>query len=57
MSEDIVAAIAGFEELDRGHEGAPDLTDVLTVAHLLASCRGSAQLLELDMQESLPALA
>ena len=50
MSEDIVAAIAGFEELDREHEGAPDLTDVLTVAHLLASCRDVPQLLELNMQ-------
>ena len=50
MSEDIVAAIAGFEELDRENEGAPDLTDVLTVAHLLASCRDVPQLLELNMQ-------
>jgi HD-like signal output (HDOD) protein len=50
MSEDIVAAIAGFEELDRDHDGAPDLTDVLTVAHLLASCRDVPQLLELNMQ-------
>jgi HD-like signal output (HDOD) protein len=50
MSEEIVAAIAGFEDLDRDHEGDPDLTDVLTVAHLLASCRAVPELLELNMQ-------
>jgi HD-like signal output (HDOD) protein len=50
MSEDVVAAIAGFEELDRDHQGSPDLTDVLTVANLLATCREVPQLLELNMQ-------
>ncbi|MEO8308272.1 MAG: HDOD domain-containing protein [Pseudomonadota bacterium] len=50
MSDDIVGAISNFEDIDREHEGDADLTDVLTVANLLASCRDAPQVLELNMQ-------
>jgi HD-like signal output (HDOD) protein len=50
MSEDIVQAVSEFEDLDREHRGAPDLTDVLTVGFLLASYRDYPDTVELNMQ-------
>jgi HD-like signal output (HDOD) protein len=50
MSDEIVQAVSEFEVLDREHRGAPDLTDVLTVANLLASYREYPDAIELNMQ-------
>lgn len=50
ISDEVVAAVAGFEDLDRDHKGAPDLTDVLTVANLLSSYHEFPESLELNMQ-------
>jgi HD-like signal output (HDOD) protein len=50
ISEEIVAAVEGYEDLDRDHKGPPDLTDVLTVANLLASFHDFPESIELNMQ-------
>src|ERR1700733_6581323 len=50
MSEDIVKAISEFEDLDRGHTGPADLSDVLTVAHLMVSYQDFPESIELNMQ-------
>lgn len=50
ISDEIVAAVEEFENLDRVHIGATDLTDVLTVANLLASFQEFPESLELNMQ-------
>jgi HD-like signal output (HDOD) protein len=50
MGEDIVAAISEFEDLDRDNKGPADLTDVLTVANLLATYHEFPDSLELNMQ-------
>jgi HD-like signal output (HDOD) protein len=50
MSEDIVAAIRDYEDLEREHEGPTDLTDVLTVATLLATFHHFPDSLELNLQ-------
>ena len=42
--------IEEFENLDRTHIGANDLTDVLTVANLLASFHEFPESIELNMQ-------
>jgi HD-like signal output (HDOD) protein len=50
MAEEIVIAVSEFENLDREHSGPPDLTDVLTVGHLLASYQEHPESIELNMQ-------
>jgi HD-like signal output (HDOD) protein len=50
MPAEIVLAVSEYEMLDREHRGAPDLSDVLTVAHLLASYRDYPESVELNMQ-------
>jgi HD-like signal output (HDOD) protein len=50
ISEDIVKAISEFEDLDRGHTGPADLSDVLTVAHLMVSYQEFPESIELNMQ-------
>ena len=50
ISEDIVKAISEFEDLDRGHTGPADLSDVLTVAHLMVSYQEYPESMELNMQ-------
>jgi HD-like signal output (HDOD) protein len=50
ISEDITRAVGEYEDLDRDHKGASDLTDVLAVANLLASFHEFPDSLELNMQ-------
>ncbi len=50
MSEEIVQAVSDFEDLQRTHTGPTDLTDVLTVGHLLATYREYPDTIELNMQ-------
>jgi HD-like signal output (HDOD) protein len=50
INEDIVAAVESYEDLERDHKGPPDLTDVLTVANLLASFHDYPDSIELNMQ-------
>jgi HD-like signal output (HDOD) protein len=50
MAEEIVLAVAEFEDLDREHRGPPDLSDVLTVGYLLSSYRDYPETVELNMQ-------
>lgn len=46
---EIVQAIVHHEDLERDHDGPPDLTDVLCVATLLASHGKNPELLELEL--------
>jgi HD-like signal output (HDOD) protein len=50
MSEEIVEAVANYEDIGRSHIGPTDLTDVLTVGFLLASYREHPESVELNMQ-------
>ncbi len=50
ISDEIVNAVEEFENLEREHKGASDLTDVLAVANLLATFREYPESLELNMQ-------
>jgi HD-like signal output (HDOD) protein len=50
MAEEIVLAVSEYEDVSREHRGPPDLSDVLTVGHLLASYRDYPETLELNMQ-------
>ncbi|MCC6171094.1 MAG: HDOD domain-containing protein [Gammaproteobacteria bacterium] len=50
IPEDIVAAVESHEDTTREHEGAPDLTDVLTVGSLLATFHAFPDTLELNLQ-------
>jgi HD-like signal output (HDOD) protein len=50
ISEDVVKAISEFEDLDRDHTGPADLSDVLTVAHLMVSYQEFPESIELNMQ-------
>jgi HD-like signal output (HDOD) protein len=50
INEEIVAAVEGYEDLERDHKGPSDLTDVLTVANLLASFHDYPESIELNMQ-------
>jgi HD-like signal output (HDOD) protein len=49
MPEEIVAAISEFEDFDREHAGPADLTDVLTIAHLLVAFRQHPVTMELNL--------
>lgn len=50
MSEDVVRAVSEFEDLERRHTGPADLSDVLTVAHLMVSYQDYPESIELNMQ-------
>jgi HD-like signal output (HDOD) protein len=50
ISDEIVAAVEEFENLERTHIGATDLTDVLTVANLMAAYHEFPESIELNMQ-------
>jgi HD-like signal output (HDOD) protein len=50
ISEEIVQAVSEFEDLDRRHTGPPDMSDVLTVAHLMVSYQDYPESIELNMQ-------
>jgi HD-like signal output (HDOD) protein len=50
ITEDVVKAVSEFEDLDRRHTGPPDLSDVLTVAHLMVSYQDYPESIELNMQ-------
>ena len=51
MADEIVAAVSEYEDLERKHTGAPDLTDVLTVSHLLSAFKEHPETLELNMHD------
>ena len=51
MADEIVAAVSNYEDLERKHAGAPDLTDVLTVSHLLSAFKEHPETLELNMHD------
>jgi HD-like signal output (HDOD) protein len=51
MTEEIVEAVSNFEDLERAHSGPVDLTDVLTVGHLLASFKEHPESIELNMHD------
>ncbi|HTW37442.1 MAG TPA: HDOD domain-containing protein [Steroidobacteraceae bacterium] len=50
IAEEVATAVGEFEEHARDHRGPPDLTDVLTVAYLLAAYQGEPEMIELNMQ-------
>ncbi len=50
LSEEIVEAVANYEDIGRSHVGPTDLTDVLTVGFLMASYRDHPESVELNMQ-------
>jgi len=50
MADEIVVAVSQFEDLEREHRGPPDLTDVLTVSHLVVSYQEYPESIELNMQ-------
>lgn len=50
INDEIVSAVESFEDLDRDHKGASDLTDVLTVSNLLASFHDVPDSIELNIQ-------
>ncbi|MBS0580746.1 MAG: HDOD domain-containing protein [Proteobacteria bacterium] len=50
MPQEIIAAVSEYEDHEREHEGAADLTDVLSVSELLAIFRHSPESIELNLQ-------
>ncbi len=50
IADEIVKAVSEFEDLERRHTGPPDLSDVLTVAHLMVSYQDFPESIELNMQ-------
>jgi HD-like signal output (HDOD) protein len=50
ISDEVVSAVAEFEDYERDYRGPPDLTDVLTVAYLMVSYQEQPELIELNMQ-------
>jgi HD-like signal output (HDOD) protein len=52
ISPDIVSAVENFEDLERQHTGAPDLTDVLTIADIMVSFHADAATLEVKLAET-----
>ena len=51
MAEEIIQAVSEYEDLERKHAGATDLTDVLTVSHLLNAFKDHPETLELNMND------
>jgi HD-like signal output (HDOD) protein len=52
ISPDIVSAVENFEQPDREHTGAPDLTDVLTIANIMVSFHADSAALEVKLAET-----
>ena len=52
MAEEIVQAVSEYEDLERKGAGTPDLTDVLTVSHLLDAFKDHPETLELNMHDA-----
>ncbi len=52
MAEEIVQAVSDHEDLERKGTGTPDLTDVLTVSHLLNAFKDHPETLELNMHDA-----
>jgi HD-like signal output (HDOD) protein len=52
IAPEIVSAVEHFEQLDRRNGGDADVTDVLTIADLLASYHGDALALEVQLSEA-----
>ena len=50
MAEEIIQAVSEYEDLQRHHDGAADLGDVLTVAHLLVTYQDFPETIEMNMQ-------
>jgi hypothetical protein len=50
MAEEIVTAVSLYEDFEHDHKGPADLTDVLTVAHLVVSYQDHPESIELNMQ-------
>ena len=51
MAEEIIEAVSNYEDLERKHVAAPDLTDVLTVSQLLSAFKDHPETLELNMHD------
>jgi hypothetical protein len=51
MAEEIITAVSEHEDFSREHDGPPDLTDALTVGHLLAAFKEHPDSLELNMHD------
>ena len=51
MATEIVVAVSEYEDFSREHDGPPDLTDALTVGHLLAAFKEHPDTLELNMHD------
>ena len=51
MTAEIVAAVSEYEDLERHHTGPVDLTDVLTVGNLLASCKEHPDSIQINMND------
>jgi HD-like signal output (HDOD) protein len=51
MAEEVVDAVSNYEDLERSHVGPVDLTDVLTVGHLLAAFKSHPESIELNMHD------
>lgn len=49
--DEMVEAVALHEDVERTHEGPPDLTDVLTVSVMVSSFAGQAADMELNLQD------
>lgn len=52
IAPDIVYAVEHYEDIERVGNGAPDLTDVLTIANLLVSFHSEPQALELHLKQT-----
>jgi HD-like signal output (HDOD) protein len=52
ISPEIIAAVEHYEELERPGSGAPDLTDVLTIANVLVSFHTDPPALEMRLKET-----
>jgi HD-like signal output (HDOD) protein len=55
MAEEIVEAVASFEDPDREARGQVSLTDVLAVANLMASYKDQPETVEMKLAENKPA--
>ncbi len=51
ISDDIVEAVHGYEDLDREIRGPANFTDILTVSNLFASFRDQPDVLEVSLQD------
>lgn len=50
MADEIIQAVSEYEDQEREHDGPVDLTDVLTVSHLIVTYRDYPESIELNMQ-------